>query len=183
MAVDNSWLFEDGLAQSAKDMSNWVSLIDDPIVLPTVQNQVAAQRPQFVPDLDQFPDMNTPHRSNINVSFDIKVVKKGKLSLYDIVIPGSNLCILSNIFDKRAAEYIINRLNSGKTIADKSILGIVVICMEMSKVINDTEIETIKRSQVLNDRDYEQAQRCDDVIHKLHENAAVLKAKLNKYIV
>ena len=181
MTIDNSWLFDDGLAKSAQDMSAWANLIDEPIVLPPT-NRASVQEPILNNTL--ISD-NTNYSQPIvnNIGFGIKVNRKGKLSLYDIVIPGTNLCVLSNVFDKRAAEYIINRLNSGKTIADKSILGIVVICMEMSKIIDDTEAETIKRSQVLSNRDYEQAKLCDDAINKLHENAAVLKAKLNKYIV
>lgn len=182
--ANNDWLYDDGIAQSAKDMSAWASLIDDPIVLPTVNTQTAQHGEQPFTQLSEPVSTNfaTPPMS-VNISFGIRTVKKGKLSLYDIIIPGTNLCILSGIFDKRAAEYIINRLNSGKTIADKSILGIVVICMEMSKIINDTEQETIKRSQVLNDRDYEQAKLCDDAINTLRESASILKAKLNKYIV
>jgi hypothetical protein len=180
--ADNDWLYNNGLEQSAKDMSVWASLIDDPIVLPPVNAQPIPNNAQPLTPADQWIDTQ-PQPTYNTVSFGIRVVKKGKLSLYDIVIPGTKLCILSNIFDKRAAEYIITRLNSGKTIADKSILGIVVICMEMSKIISDTEIETIKRSQVLNDRDYEQARLCDDAINKLHESASTLKAKLNKYIV
>lgn len=184
MTIDNSWLFDDGLAKSAQDMSAWANLIDEPIVLPPI-NRAHVPEPIQSPLNNTLISDNTNYAQPImnNIGFGIKVNRKGKLSLYDIVIPGTNLCVLSNVFDKRAAEYIINRLNSGKTIADKSILGIVVICMEMSKIIDDTEAETIKRSQVLSNRDYEQAKLCDDAINKLHENAAVLKAKLNKYIV
>lgn len=36
MTIDNSWLFDDGLAKSAQDMSAWANLIDEPIVLPPI---------------------------------------------------------------------------------------------------------------------------------------------------
>ena len=49
---------------------------------------------------------------------------KGALQLFDVVIPNTPIALLTDIVDKPVGEYIVNKLNSGVSLADKKIIGI-----------------------------------------------------------
>ena len=120
---------------------------------------------------------------NVIPLFSVQEYNKASLALYKVVMSGTRICILDNIFSLAAANYISDKLNSGKTVGDKSVLGVIGVCIEMGAIINKIEAVVRSRMEVIKHCDYDNAKRYDDELKSLNEKAASIKHKINKYIV
>lgn len=107
---------------------------------------------------------------------------KGPLVLYKVNIPFTNICIMDNIYDLRAANFICDSLNSGASLTDKKLLGVICICMEMNTIITDIERAVTERHMVIKECKYDKAQILDEQLKTLYQKTDAVKAKLNKYM-
>ena len=173
----NNSLSPSELAESAKQMAGWADLFEDEVI-PVPPDVMARRITQGETSYDPFVTSASPP-----AQFVLIAKNKGALQLFDVVIPNTPIALLTDIVDKPVGEYIVNKLNSGVSLADKKIIGIILMCAEMSRIINTIEDCAKKRIIVLNNKDYDQAKSYDTELTTLREDAAKIKTKLYKYIV
>ena len=114
--------------------------------------------------------------------FECTPSQKGKLVLYKVHIPFTNICVMDNVYDQRAANFIKDSLNSGSSLSDKKLLGVICICMEMNSIISDIERAVTERHAVIKECKYDKAQILDEELKTLYQKIDTVKSKLNKYM-
>lgn len=139
------------------------------------QPQQTQQRAYVQPDRPYVPGMNW---SIIEES----VLGMKNAIMYSIKCNATNQIVLNNIMMYESALALRNILNSGKSLTDPKILGIISSGIQYTNVVQEAIKAARERQQVLKESRYDKAQELDGVIAEHKNKAKELKQRVLNFL-
>lgn len=149
---------------------------DQRVTMRKVQQQPQqTQRPQAQPDRPYVPGMNW-------TIVEESVLGMKNAIMYSIKCNATNQIVLNNIMMYESALALRNILNSGKTLTDPKILGIISSGIQYTNVVQQAISAARERQSVLKESRYDKAQELDGVIAEHKKKAKELKERVLNFL-
>lgn len=140
-----------------------------------VQTEQTQQRTIVQPDRPYVPGMNW-------TIVEESVLGMKNAIMYSIKCNATNQVVLNNIMMYESALALRNILNSGKSLTDPKILGIISSGIQYTNVVQEAIKAARERQQVLKESRYDKAQELDSVIAEHKNKAKELKQRVLNFL-
>ena len=141
-----------------------------PVETPQTQQRAIVQ-----PDRPYVPGMNW-------TIVEDSVLGMKNAIMYSIKCNATNQVVLNNIMMYESALALRNILNSGKTLTDPKVLGIISSGIQYTTVVQEAIKAAKERQQVLKESRYDKAQELDNVIAEHKNKAKELKQRVLNFL-
>lgn len=126
---------------------------------------------------------NRPYVPGMNWSITEESVMGMKNAImYSIKCNATNQVVLNNIMMYESALALRNILNSGKSLTDPKVLGIISSGIQYTNVVQEAIKAAKERQQVLKESRYDKAQELDGVIAEHKNKAKELKQRVLNFL-
>lgn len=140
-----------------------------------VQQPQQTQRAFVQPDRPYVPGMNW-------TIVEESVLGMKNAIMYSIKCNATNQIVLNDIMMYESALALRNILNSGKTLTDPKVLGIISSGIQYTKVVQEAIKAARERQKVLKESRYDKAQELDGVIAEHKKKAKELKDRVLNFL-
>lgn len=104
------------------------------------------------------------------------------LKRYTIKHNVTGTAIISNIALRESAGSICNMLNTGETLENPKLLGIISSGIQYTTIVESMVKAMNKRRKVLRESNYSAAEQCDKSIQVMKQKATSIKSELHTYL-
>lgn len=155
------------------------NFIPDQNVVMRKVNQQQARTPSQQTPIHQ----SRPYVPGLNWSIvEESVLGMKSAKMYSIKCNATNQILLSNIMMYESALALRNILNSGKTLTDPKVLGIISSGIQYTTVVREAIKAAKQRQEVLKESRYDKAQELDTVISEHKRKANELRERVLNFL-